>query len=167
MLRAPHRSYFHACLPDRPDEADTITVQHEFNRAKLGSAGRLSRWIYKPTLVQNSGHQLALLHLTMSSQQTTPSYHFIPSSVARTLARSGVELTPELALEISKAMVEGSGGASTIDNTATAGGTTLAKVAGDNRQAGASEQAVGLDPVRRKEGELKSVEREKIGRAHV
>ena len=101
----------------------------------------------------------------MSSQQSNPSYPAIPASVAKTLAQSGVQLTPELALEISKAMADGSGGASVKDDdstTATAGRTMTTTVAGANGEAGASEQAMRSDPGWREEVEVEMmvVERE-------
>ena len=115
--------------------------------------------------MQSSRRQLAFLHLTMSSQQSTTSYSAIPASVARSLAACGLELTPELALQLSQAKVAGSEGASANDNTATtatAGGTTVATAAGDTGEAGASERTVGSDPVGSKEGDMKSVERESL-----
>ena len=101
----------------------------------------------------------------MSSQQSNPSYPAIPASVAKTLAQSGVQLTPELALEISRAMANGSGDASVEDNgatTATAGRTSTTMIAGANGEAGASEHAMRSDPGWREEVEVEMmvVERE-------
>ena len=99
----------------------------------------------------------------MSSQQPTPSDSAIPASVARILTESGLQITPDLVDELSKAMIQGSAGTSANDNTATtatAGETTVATADGDNGEAGTSEQMVGSHPVARKDGKMKSVERE-------
>ena len=114
--------------------------------------------------MHSSWPQLALSRFTMSSQQPTPSNSAIPASVARILTESGLQITPDLVVELSKAMVEGSAGPSANDNTATtatAGETTVATVAGDNGEVGASEQMVGPHPVARKQGKMKAVERER------
>ena len=157
----------HARLADRRCKVDSIRSQHEVNRAKQGSARRLSRGIvhvYKTSLMQNL-HPASLSHLIMSSQQSNPSYPAIPASVAKTLAQSGVQLTPELALEISRAMANGSGDASVEDNgatTATAGRTSTTMITGANGEAGASEHAMRSDPGWREEVEVEMmvVERE-------
>ena len=77
----------------------------------------------------------------MSSQESATAYPAIPAAVARTLAQSGLQLTPELARELSMAMVDGSGSTSANDNTvntATTGGTRATMVARDNGVAAAA-----------------------------